>query len=243
MSTKKVAVFCSSPRRDRGGTGQLLQPLISGLREGGATVDLVQLADKTVGACRGCLACWFATPGRCSQHDDMADLLALFAAADLVVLATPLYVDGMTGTMKMFLDRCLPLLEPFFVIRNGHCRHELRQGVKAGQLALVSVSGFTELDNFDPLLEHVQAFCRNVSREFAGALLRPCAASLPEFARHGLPVSDVLAAAREAGRWLAKEGRIPAELSARVSRELVPRSVYVAAVNSHFRRRLGEKKQ
>lgn len=234
----RVAVFSSSPRRDRGGTGKLLGPFIAGLRAAGAEVDCVHLIDKTIGPCRGCLACWLDTPGRCAQRDDMDALLPLFGAADTVVLATPVYVDGMTGVMKNFLDRCLPLIQPYFVVRDDHCRHDLRPGYKAGKLALVAVSGFTELDNFDPLVAHVRAAGRNLHREFAGALLRPYAASLDELARHGLPVADVLDAMREAGQKLAEHGHIPHRLVERVGRELLPRAVYIQAVNESFRRRL-----
>ncbi len=234
----RVTVFSSSPRRERGGTGKLLGPFIAGLRAGGAEVELVHLFDKTIGPCRACYNCWFETPGQCFQRDAMDELLPRFAQSDTVVLATPLFVDGMTGVMKNFLDRCIPLIQPYFVLRSDHCRHDLRPGVKAGHLALVSVCGFTELDNFDPLVAHVQAACRNLGRDFAGALLRPYAASLDELARHGLPVADVLEAVREAGQKLVEHGHIPRRLVERVSRELMPRQIYIQAVNESFRRRL-----
>jgi multimeric flavodoxin WrbA len=234
----RVAVFSSSPRRDRGGTGKLLGPFVAGLRAGGAEVDLVHLYDKTIGPCRGCYTCWLETPGRCVQRDAMDELLPMFARADTVVLATPVYVDGMTGVMKNFLDRCIPLIEPFFILRSDHCRHDLRAECRSGKLALVSTCGFTELDNFEPLLAHVKAACRNFDREFAGALLRPYAASLDELARHGLPVADVLDAMMEAGQRLAERGHIPQRLVERVGRELMPRAMYIQAVNESFRRRL-----
>ena len=86
------------------------------------------------------------------------------AQSDLPVLATPVYVDGMTGPLKIFLDRLVPLLEGRIEIRDDHRRHPLREGVKAGKLVQVSASGFTEMNNFDPLVAHVKTACRNMGR-------------------------------------------------------------------------------
>ena len=46
-------------------------------------------------------------------------------------------------------------------------------GYKRGKIVLVCNCGYWEMDNFNPLLAHVKAICRNTDREFAGALLRP----------------------------------------------------------------------
>ena len=40
-------------------------------------------------------------------------LLPGLAAADVWVLATPVFMDGMTGPLKNLLDRMLPLIQPF----------------------------------------------------------------------------------------------------------------------------------
>lgn len=40
------------------------------------------------------------------------------------------------------------------------------------KMVLVSNCGFWEMDNFDPLLVHLKALCRNAEAEFVGALLR-----------------------------------------------------------------------
>jgi multimeric flavodoxin WrbA len=235
-----VAAFNSSPRKDRGGTALILAPFLDGMRSVGAEVELVHLHGLDIKPCLGCFACWLKTPGRCVQADAMESLLPKVAAADVTVYATPLYVDGMNSTLKAFLDRSIPLIEPWFEEREDHCRHPRRSDTRPGKVVLVSACGFTEPDNFDPLVVHMKAVCRNMDREFVGALLRPYASSLLEMQKMGVPVTDVLAAAEEAGRQLVEHGSIPADLLARVSRELVPRERYIRAVNEHFRRALRE---
>ncbi len=209
------------------------------MREAGAEVELVHLHGMDIGPCLGCLSCWLKTPGRCVQQDDAAGVLDRLARSDITVCATPLYFDGMNAAMKGLLDRSVSLLQPFFVLHDGHCRHDPLPGYRPGRVVLVSVSGFTELDNFDPLLVHIRAMCRNMRSEFAGALLRPYANSLPGLAESGVDVEDVYAACREAGRQLVQEGGMDQAVLARVSRELVPRERYIKAVNVHFRRELG----
>ncbi len=232
----KMFAVNSSPRRDRGGTGLLLSSLLAGARKAGADVELAYLHGLDIKPCQACLECWLRTPGRCVQQDDMAGLLPRLAAAEVVVLATPLFVDGMNGPMKTFLDRTIPLLESWFEERAGHCRHPRRDWFKPEQVVLVAVSGFTELDNFDPLTAHIKAFAKNLGCRFAGAVLRPYAASLPDLARHGVPVGEVLDAAEEAGRLLTECGTIPQSVLDRISKELVPRSLYIKLVNGSFGR-------
>jgi len=231
----KVIALNSSPHREKGGTGRILGPFLDGVKQAGADVDLLCLHGLDIRPCLGCLDCWVKTPGRCIQDDDMAGILSRMAESDVMVLATPLYVDGMNAAMKGLLDRSIPLLQPWFVLADSHCRHDRVERFKAGKVALVSVCGFTELDNFDPLVTHAGAVSRNMRREFAGALLRPYADSLPELAEAGVHVEDIYAAAREAGEELVRDGTMRPETFARVSRELVTRDQYIKAVNVHFR--------
>ncbi len=228
----------SSPRRDRGGTGLVLASLLAGARKAGAEVDLVNLHGLDIKPCLACFRCWLATPGRCAQQDDMAGLLPRLAAAEVAVFATPLFVDGMNGPMKTFLDRTIPLLEPWFEEREDHCRHPRRGWFRTRRIALVAVSGFTELDNFEPLVVHLRAVAKNLGCRFAGALLRPYAASLKDLARHGVPVGEVFDAAQEAGRLLVERGSIPQSLVEQVGRELIPRALYMKLVNGSFERAL-----
>jgi len=236
----KALALNSSPNKDRGGTGLMLNALLDGLREAGASVELQHIYGLTVRPCLACFDCWLKTPGTCRQRDEMQALYPKIAACDVLVFATPLYADGMNAPMKALVERCLPLLEPFFEIRDGHCQHPVRSWVRPGKVVLVAACGFTELDNFEPLLAHVRALSRNLRREFAGALLRPYAAALPDLERMGVEVADIYEAARRAGRELVEHGAIRSETAAAVSRELVRREVYVRMVNARFRRMLGK---
>lgn len=88
--------------------------------------------------------------GRCIFSDDMDGVMAAMKAADALVLATPVYVDGMTGLMKNCIDRMVPVADPHFEMRDG-------AAVTRGEAAPASAGWRSsrpadfELENFDPL--------------------------------------------------------------------------------------------
>jgi multimeric flavodoxin WrbA len=238
----KILALNSSPRKDRGGTATILNIFLEGAKEAGAEIDLEYVHDLEIKPCLGCFICWVKTPGVCVQKDDMKDLLTKRRNADALVLATPVYVDGMTSTMKAVLDRSIPLVQPFFEIRDDHCRHPTLHKREPIKVALVSVSGFTELDNFDPLEAHIQAFCKNLNGNYAGAVLRPLGAQLPKFKQMGIPVDDVFDAIKQAGKELVEKGKISLKTQEIISKELVPRSEYVKRINAGFQQAIDANK-
>lgn len=248
----KVLAFNSSPRMEGGNTALILNPLLGGMREAGAEVELIYTLKLKINPCLGEFNCWLKTPGRCFQKDDMQELIPKINDADVLVLATPVYVDGMTGPLKTLLDRMIPLLQPLFELkdghrhhplfelRDGHCRHPRRWGCGGCKVVLVANCGFWEMDNFDPLVTHVKAFCKNAGSEFAGALLRPHGGGLRAMLEADLPMQDVFDAARDAGRQLIREGRMSDETLAVVSRDLIPLEVYVQVANQKFQEALSQ---
>jgi len=234
----KVLAFNSSPRMGKGNTAIILAPFLEGMKEVGAEVELLYTKKLDIHPCQGCFNCWLKTPGKCFKKDDMQMLLPKLHDADILVLATPLYVDGMSAPIKNLVDRMVPLLQPFVELRDGHYRHVVREGHKYAKVVLVSNCGFWEEDNFDALLVHVEAACKNMAKEFAGALLRPHGAMLGSAVEMGVPLDDVLDAAREAGRQLVRDGKMLPETLASVRRELVPSEAYLQTMNQLFQQML-----
>jgi multimeric flavodoxin WrbA len=66
-------------------------------------VEKVVLAEKKINYCTGCYAC--KKNGRCAQKDDMAQILDSMVAADVIVMATPVYFYAMCAQMKTVIDR------------------------------------------------------------------------------------------------------------------------------------------
>ena len=235
----KVLAFNASPLMEKGNTALLLKPFMEGLQEEGCEVEVFHISRLHVEPCLGDRACWTKTPGKCVQNDDVKMLLPKIQEADLIVFAAPVYVDGMPGPLKNLIDRLIPILEPYFVMRDKHCRHPRRHPHKNSKVVLVSNCGFWEMDNFQPLVTHIQAICKNYRWEFAGALLRPHGETLGYMVRKGISVQDILEAAKDAGRELVKTEKMSERNLKTVSRELVSSEKYVEMTNKGFKQVLG----
>ncbi|MBA7603163.1 hypothetical protein ES703_10267 [subsurface metagenome] len=234
----KVLAINSSPKMDKGNTALILNPFLEGMREAGAEVELFYTKKLKINPCQGEYICMFKTPGKCFQNDDMEMLLPKLGDADVWVLATPVYVDGVTASMKTVMERMNPLMLPFTELHDGHSFHPRREGTKRSKVVLVSTCGFWEMDNFDLLLAHLRAYCRNADREFAGALLRPHGGGLKEMREMGMLFDDVFEAAKEAGRQLVRDGEMAPETLATVSRELIPLEASIEMGNEYIKQAL-----
>ena len=229
-----VLILNGSPSKNRGATYGVLEHFIQGLNDGGAEVELVNVASLNVSPCRGCFTCWTTTPGKCVQRDDMDDLIDKMDQTDIVVLATPVYVDGMTSQLKIIIDRAIPLSNGKVELVEGHCRHPSRSGRKDGKIALVSVCGFAELDNFDALITHVKAISKNEHRNYVGAILRPYAWAFQEADRIGVKIDDIIQALVDAGKQLATTGEFKEETLETISREVIPPEMVAKIISMQF---------
>ena len=227
----KAVVINGSPQGEKGNTALILTSFLDGMKEAGAEVEIFYTRKMNKKTSQGENNSWFNKPGECFQDDDMKEFLPELMEAEIFVLATPLYVDGMTGPLKNMLDRIIPIAEPIIELRDDHCRHPGRIKAKNGKLVLVSNCGFWELDNFDALVAHIQAIGRNLNMEFAGALLRPHGPVLKWMMDQGMDVSDIFEAAKEAGRQLVRDGKMSPDTLRAISRKLLSKEQYLMIVN------------
>lgn len=102
---KNVLIISSSSRKG-GNSDTLADRFLAGAEAAGHRVEKIFLRDKNIDFCRGCGVC--NTTHRCVQKDDMAAILEKMIAADVIVMATPVYFYTMNGQMKTFIDRTVP---------------------------------------------------------------------------------------------------------------------------------------
>ncbi len=91
-----------SPRKG-GNTDLMLDAFLEGAAEAGAEVRKVYVRDLKISGCIECGYCDKA--GVCIQKDDMADVYPLFEQAQHVVVASPIFFYGVTGQLKLLVDR------------------------------------------------------------------------------------------------------------------------------------------
>jgi multimeric flavodoxin WrbA len=54
--------------------------------------------------CLGCMMCFKESEAKCPHYDSLAPITRALNAADVIILASPVYVYHVTGAMKAFLD-------------------------------------------------------------------------------------------------------------------------------------------
>ena len=218
-----VLALNSSPRGDgESKTELMLNRLVAGMREGGAEVEVVSLKNKKIKPCAGCFSCWTKSPGICVHKDDMTrELFPRLLKSDLVVYASPLYHFTVNAVMKTFIERTLPVLEPFFVQEDGRTFHPLRH--KAPKVVLLSVAGFPEAQVFDLLSSWANFIFgdeSNHTKTLAAEIYRPMAETLtnPYFKDKA---ADILDATQQAGRELAANMKVSEETMTRIRQPMV----------------------
>jgi multimeric flavodoxin WrbA len=99
----KIVGIQASPRGPKSRTRKLVQYVLSGAAEQGAALELIDLADRRIEACTACDSC--ALTGLCVFDDDFPQISDQMRSSDGIVLASPVYIDNVTGQMKVFVDR------------------------------------------------------------------------------------------------------------------------------------------
>ena len=100
---KRILLLSSSPRR-HGNSDRLCDEFLRGAREAGHDAEKISLRDCRIGYCTGCGVCYDTRT--CPQRDDAAQIVGMMIAADVIVLATPVYFYTMSAQMKTLIDRC-----------------------------------------------------------------------------------------------------------------------------------------
>ncbi|MFA6222237.1 MAG: flavodoxin family protein [Desulfomonilaceae bacterium] len=235
----KILVVNASPRMESGNTQIILTPFLIGAKEGGASVDIANLARKKITPCIGCFSCYAKTPGKCIHDDEMRLLSERVKAADMLVLATPVYIDGMPALAKKFIDRLVTFMDPHFVTDGARVSHSLRWKFPK-KMFLISVCGFPGLRNFDPLVLHFERICENFHSEFGGALLRPAIFSVLFTKKYPEKVKAVLDAVRLAGFELLTNGSVSTKTSEDASKDICSSEELIRTANSYWDRELAQ---
>ncbi|MDO4648792.1 MAG: flavodoxin family protein [Eubacteriales bacterium] len=97
-------LILNSAARKNGNTADLIHAFTEGAAENGNEVKEIYLADKTIRTCLGCVACT-KNGGSCVQKDDMNLVYEGIEWADVIVFASPIYFNSITGLLKMVNDR------------------------------------------------------------------------------------------------------------------------------------------
>lgn len=91
--------------RENSKTNEIISEWINGLKQVNIEIEsaVITLNNVEIKNCTGCRYCY--STGMCNIRDDFGELLIKLDQADLIIFATPVYMNNVTGFMKGLLDR------------------------------------------------------------------------------------------------------------------------------------------
>lgn len=230
----KITVFNGSPWGQLGHTYLMTEAFLSGASQAGAKTQQIQLVEKDINACIGCGVCFYKTPGKCIFKDDMQGLIHKFLTSDVVIFATPLYMDNVTTRMKTFMDRLMPILEPHYEkTQDGLYRRGIRFD-KHPKFVVISASALPEQNQFDVLRLFFKKFAMTMHTEIAGEIYCPNAGLLllsKTDMRFAAVVHEYTQLLRQAGKEFTASGRISEDIEDRLQVPLIDPDEYVKYAN------------
>lgn len=150
----KIVVLEGSPNKS-GSSNMLADEFISGAKEAGHSIEVIDVAHADIHPCTGCIHCGYEGP--CSQKDDVDIIRQQILAAEMIVFVTPLYYYGMSAQLKTMIDR-------FCAFNSSIQRKRMKS-------ALISAAWNADDWTFDSLMSHYKTLVRYLNFEDMGAVL------------------------------------------------------------------------
>lgn len=116
---KKLVVIMGSPHLN-GNVAAATDAIMSGAEQAGLISEKYELPKLNIQNCIGCRKC-VENGGQCVLKDDMTAVFEAVKTADIVLIASPIYICQVNGYTKTFLDRLYPLTD---------ARHKPRFGTR-----------------------------------------------------------------------------------------------------------------
>lgn len=148
--SKKIIILNGSPRPN-GNTKALIQKFTEGAESKGHTVKCFDLQTMNIHGCRGCFGGGKDKSSPCVQKDDMLKIYPEYMAAEIVVLASPMYYWGFSGQLKCAFDRLFAVAE---------CNPSY-ENPKKDCILLMASEGDSK-SNFEPVENYYMSLLKNL---------------------------------------------------------------------------------
>ena len=220
----KILAINGSHRGRRGCTQLLLDKLSEVATSTGAEFETIVLTEKKINSCIACGFCGKPeTMGHCiyETEDDVKGIFDVMRAADIIVYGSPVYVFGLTGRMKTFLDRfnCTGTKEGLCLSESGLIFHHVDQGVIGKPLVILTLCANLEPETVKNTLSYFTTFAKFADAPVVGTLVRNLSMVLEQ--KDSPLAQEVLAAYVQAGIELSRQGRVSRATERRANQPLL----------------------
>lgn len=145
MESIKIVGIVGSPRK--GNTEIMVFETLEGAKAGGAETEMILLRNKSIKLCDG--------SGGSAYEDDMEQIIRKMKGAKGIVIGSPTYFDNVSGLLKNFIDRTLPL-------------HET--GKLKDKLLVVTVVGEADMQSINRVVDYLKIFGEICEMKFVGSV-------------------------------------------------------------------------
>ncbi|WP_425445872.1 flavodoxin family protein [Dethiothermospora halolimnae] len=232
----KIVVVNGSPKGESSNTNVMANAFLKGAKEAEAETVNVFLSEKEIQHCKGCFACWFKNKGQCIIDDQMKEVLSITEGGDILVLATPLYFDNISGMLKVFMDRLVVLGDPHFEIdEQGETRHVEPVDEKTPKLVMMSNCGFSEESQFQVVSKWANRVAHHMHTEIIGEIYTTQGTLLANQVEELKPIiSGYLEHIKRAGKEIATDMKLSEETKKLLNKNFIPKEIYVQESNRSF---------
>lgn len=232
MPDKKILAINGSYRGRKGYTHFLLEKIFCGARSVGAECEEIVLAKQKINHCLACekchspqhfLECVF------SKRDDVAIIFEKMRAADLLIYASPTYVFGISGLMKVFIERMnsTSKTHEFNITDSGLFFHHIDPELCSKPFAVLICCDNLDAEMPRSALAYFYSYARFMDAPLVGMLVRN-GGSISGYgkgstnSRVQARLAKIYAAYEKAGMDLATLGRIRFSTQTLANREIIP---------------------
>ncbi len=186
----EVVAICGSARR-KGNTATLIEALLEGAREAGATTTRFDPAAMNIADCDADRSCLESADTCCIQDDDMQQIYAALKRADAWVFGGPIYFWNISGSLKRVIDR----LYAFYTEEGGW--HLGLEGTRKGAVIVVQADG--EQETPKRMAEYLASVMRELKCDIIGQIAEGGIGNLGDAEKR----PELIEKARQLGRELA----------------------------------------
>ena len=232
MLPRKILAINGSYRGEKGHTHFLVEELFQGVRSAGGDCEEIVLAKHKINRCTACDQCHSPEhPLECAYtaRDDVASLFEKMMAADLLIYATPIYIMGISGLMKVFIDRMNSTgdTRAFCITHSGLFFHHINPALCSKPFALLICCDNLDAEMPRSTLVYFRAYGRFMEAALVGTLVRnggSISASRKTLSDASMQarLTEIHSAYRQAGEELATIGRIRHRTQNLANREIIP---------------------
>jgi len=190
-----IVLAISTSPREGSNTDLLVDEVLRGAAEVGASVEKIAVRHKRIAPCAECDKCRLA--GECVIRDDMHGIYPKLLAADRVLFASPIFFLTVCAQAKAVIDRCQCLWARKFKLQK---RLLNRQFQFARQGYFLTTAGGMDDGMFEHARVAARVFFETIEAEYTGELVYGGVDEREEILDHPTAMKDAF----ELGRALGK---------------------------------------